>query len=140
MRTRRSRAPTGRGACRSTKYYVAPSTRKHGSRIGRKRRKWARILCFVTLFQNPVDSTARTAFSTGLSKPLSPQRLLFLAAFNCGSVALPVDNYCTASITNRLADVVGEPIPIKARIEGFTGAKLWSRLGVPSVAYGGRQW
>ena len=119
MRTRR-RAPTSRRARSSATYYVAP-TRKRGSRIGRKRRKWARLMCFATLFQHPVASTARTAFSSGLSQPLSAQRRF--AAFDCDSVALRVDNCCTASITNSLADVVGEPIPIKARIEGFTGGK-----------------
>jgi hypothetical protein len=68
-----------------------------------------------------VASTARTAFSSGLSKQF-PIRRQF-AAFDSDSVALRVDNCCTASITNSLADVVGEPIPIRARIEGFTGGK-----------------
>jgi hypothetical protein len=120
MRTRRFKQRPGRRARRSTTYYVGHS-HKRGARVCRKHNKWARLICFATLFQAPVASTARTAFSSGLSKQF-PIRRQF-AAFDSDSVALRVDNCCTASITNSLADVVGEPISIRARIEGFTGGK-----------------
>jgi hypothetical protein len=60
-----------------------------------------------------------TAFASSLSPSLP--KLRRFAAFDSDLVPLCIDNCSTASITNSLRDVVGVSIPIKARIEGFTG-------------------
>jgi hypothetical protein len=121
MRTRRSKWGTGRRACRSTTCYVTPS-HKRGACVGRKRlsarHRWTRLLFLATISNGPM---AAHAFAAGTAKQFPTQQRF--AASDSDSVTLRVDNCCTASITNSLADVVGKSIPIKARIEGFTGGK-----------------
>jgi hypothetical protein len=125
MRTRHHRRHCTMGARKShsATYYV-PRSQKRGSRVGRKRRtaqhwKWSKLLFLATLAQGQP-----TAFASGLSTTRPPpSNTRRFAAFDSDSVTLRVDNCCTACITNSLADVVGTPVPIAARIEGFTGGE-----------------
>jgi hypothetical protein len=42
--------------------------------------------------------------------------------YDSDSFKIKVDNCCSASFTNDLKDVVGEPVPIKANVKGFGGS------------------
>jgi len=41
--------------------------------------------------------------------------------YDSDSFRVKVDNCCSSSFTNNLADIVGTPIPIRARVQGFGG-------------------
>jgi hypothetical protein len=106
----------------SATYYVRWS-QKRGPHMRRKRRpaqRWTKLLFLATLAQNQP-----AAFASGLSttRPQTSNSTRRFAAFDSDLVTLRVDNCFTACITNSLADIVGTPVPIAARTEGFTGGE-----------------
>jgi hypothetical protein len=118
----RRHSTMGARKSQSTTYYVRRS-QKRGRRLGRKRRpaqRWKKLFFLSTLAQNQ-----SAAFASGLSttRPQTSNSTRRFAAFDSDSVTLRVDKCCRACITNSLADVIGTPVPIAARIEGFTGGE-----------------
>jgi len=74
-----------------------------GGIIGYKRRK--SIILMIAMTSSHVTSTSRMDHG-----------------FDTDSFKIKVDNCCSSSFTNNLDDVVGTPVPVKAKVKGFGGS------------------
>jgi hypothetical protein len=75
---------------------------RRGGIIGYKRRKT--IILMIAMTTSSHNST------------------LMDPGFDSDSFRIKVDNCCSSSFTNNLADIVGNPVPLLARVQGFGGS------------------